>query len=254
MQRELIKADAFKSFVCLVKNGSAGSFINAAALHADQTVLNDIDNAYAVGTAELVKLENDVLGTHLFAVDSHGAAFFKVDGHISGNVGSINGGNAHLKEALFLVLRLVAGVFQVKTFVGKVPEVLILGIVGFSVYFKRYIVCFGVVDLFVTALDVPLTPGSDDGHIGSKVLNGKLETNLIVALAGASVTDSVGAFLQSDLHKALGDAGAGVGSAEKIIFINGTRLHGGDDIVVNIFIGEVENIELGGAGFDGFFL
>ena len=43
-----------------------------------------------------------------------------------------------------------------------------------------------VVDLLVTALDVPLTPGSDDGHIGAEGLQGQLETHLVVALAGAA--------------------------------------------------------------------
>ena len=30
------------------------------------------------------------------------------------------------------------------------------------------VVCLGVIDLFVTALDVPLTPRGDDGHFGGQ--------------------------------------------------------------------------------------
>ena len=133
------------------------------------------------------------------------------------------------------------------------PHVFVLGVVGFTVDLEGNIVRLGVVDLFLTGLDAPLTPRGDDGHIGGKVLNGQLETNLIVALAGAAVADSVGAFLESDLHKALGNAGTGVRGAEKIIFVNGARLHGGDDIIVNIFVGEIENVKLGSAGLESFF-
>ncbi len=40
----------------LVQDGTAGSLIDAAALHADQTVLNDIQQADAVLAAELVQV------------------------------------------------------------------------------------------------------------------------------------------------------------------------------------------------------
>ena len=44
----------------------------------------------------------------------------------------------------------------------------------------------GVVDLLVTALDAPLTPRGDDGHIGGQRFQGQLKADLVVALAGAA--------------------------------------------------------------------
>src|SRR5699024_11955008 len=65
-------------------------------------------------------------------------------------------------------------------------EVLVLGVVGLTVDLQGDVVSLGVVDLLVTALDVPLTPGSDDGHVGGQGLEGQLKTDLVVALAGAA--------------------------------------------------------------------
>ena len=42
--------------------------------------------------------------------------------------------------------------------------------------------------------------------------------------------------------------------AQEIIFIDSAGFHSGDDIVVNIFICQVQNIQLGSAGFQRFFL
>ena len=103
---------------------------------------------------------------------------------------------------------------------AQVPQVLILGVVGLTVDLQGDVVCLGVVDLLVTALDVPLTPGSDDGHIGAEGLQGQLETHLVVALAGAAVAD-------------------GVLCAE---------LQGGEDVVLDEVLLQVEDVQLGSAG------
>ena len=66
----------------------------------------------------------------------------------------------------------------------------------------------GVVDLLVTALDAPLTPRGDDGHLGGESLEGQLKTDLIVALAGAAVADGIGVLLLGDVGQCGGDAGA----------------------------------------------
>ena len=112
----------------------------------------------------------------------------------------------------------------------------------------------GILDLFLTGLDVPDTPRSDDGHVGSEVLDRQLETNLIVALAGTAVADRVGAFLESDLDKTLRDAGTRGRGTQQVFLIDSARLHGGDDEIVDILLGLVEDIELGRAGLERFFL
>ena len=115
------------------------------------------------------------------------------------------------------------------------------------------IVGLGVVDFLFTGLDVPLTPGGDDMHLGGEVLDGQLETNLVVALAGTAVGDGIGAFLQGDVHQALGDAGTGMGGTQQILFINGAGLHAGNDEIINVFIGQIGDDALGSTGLNGLF-
>ena len=73
--------------------------------------------------------------------------------------------------------------------------------VRFPVDFQRDVMGLGVLDLLFAGLDIPLAPGSDDGHVGGKVLDGQFETNLIVALTGAAVHDGVCAFLEGDFYQ-----------------------------------------------------
>ena len=137
---------------------------------------------------------------------------------------------------------------------GQMPEVLVLGVVGLTVDAERDVVGLGVVDFLVTGLEVPLTPRGDDGHVRSKCLDGQLETDLVVALAGAAVADGVCALGLGDFYEALGNERTGVGCAEQILLIFGAGLDAGDDEVLDILVGEVLNVELGSAGLESFLL
>ena len=127
---------------------------------------------------------------------------------------------------------------------AQMPEVLVLTVVCLAVDLEGDVMRLGILDLLLTGLDAPLTPRSDDGHIGSEVLDSQLKAHLIVALAGAAVTDSVRALLESYLDQSLGDAGTGCGCTQQIVLIYGARLHGGDDILVHILLCLIEDIEL----------
>ena len=113
----------------------------------------------------------------------------------------------------------------------------------------------GVVDFLLAALDVPFSPGGDDGHVGRKGLDAQLKADLVVALAGAAVADGVAAFLLGDLHQVLGDGRAGEAGAQQIgALVLGPGLQGGEDVVVDELVGQVQHIQLGSAGLDGLFL
>ncbi|MPN04144.1 hypothetical protein SDC9_151380 [bioreactor metagenome] len=134
------------------------------------------------------------------------------------------------------------------------PQVLILGIVGLAADLQGDVVGLRIVDLLVAALDVPLSPGRDDGHIRRKALNGKLETHLIVALAGAAVADGVGMFFFGDLHQPFADDGAGKRGAQQILLIAGAHLHGWENHLVNHLVGQILYVQLGRAGLFRLFL
>ena len=91
---------------------------------------------------------------------------------------------------------------------------------------------FCVIDFFLTALDVPFSPGSDDGHIGAEVLEGQLEANLIVALTGTAVADGICALGLGDFHQSLGNDGTGKSSTHQVLFINCTGLNGRNDYII----------------------
>src|SRR5699024_4702741 len=137
--------------------------------------------------------------------------------------------------------------------VGQVPEVFVLGVVGLAADAQGDVVGLGVVDLLVAALDVPLTPGGDDGHIGAESLQGQLEADLVVALAGAAVADGVCALLDGDVGQRLGDAGPGEGGAQQVILVLGAELQGGEDVVLDKVLFQVQHIQLGSAGLFGLF-
>ena len=111
----------------------------------------------------------------------------------------------------------------------------------------------GVVDLLLTGFDRPLAPGGDHGHIGREMLDGQFKPHLIVALAGATVRDGVGALFERDIDQGLCDAGARVAGAEQIVLIFGARLEAGDDIVIDVVVGEIEHVAFGSAGLDRLF-
>ena len=249
----LVQAQLLQHLVGVVEDGSAGSLVHAAALHAHQAVLHDVDDAHAVLAAQLVELPDQIDGVHLLAVDGHRNALLKVDGDVLGLLGGLLGGHAHLHVAG--VLRLVCGILQLQALVGQMPHVLVLGVVGLAADLQRDVVRLGVVDLLLAALDVPDSPGSDDGHVGGEGLHGQLEANLIVALAGAAVGDGVRALRLGDLHQALGDDRAGHGGAQQVgVLILRAHLHAGEDHVLDELLVQILDVELGGAGLEGLLL
>ena len=120
----LVQAQLLQHLVGVVEDGSAGSLVHAAALHAHQAVLHDVDDAHAVLAAQLVELPDQIHGAHLLAVDGHRNALLKGNGDVLGLFGGLLGGHAHLHVAG--VLGLVGGILQLQTLVGQMPHVLVL--------------------------------------------------------------------------------------------------------------------------------
>ena len=112
-----------------------------------------------------------------------------------------------------------------------------------------------VLDLLLTGLYIPFSPGSDDLHVGSESLDSQLKTNLIVALACAAVADSVSAFLDSDLSNPLSDYRTSEGSTEHIsVLVDRACLNCGVNVILNELFLEVLDVELGSACLDSLFL
>ena len=237
-----------------IEDRAARRLINAVILHADEPVFDDIQNADAVLAAELVELADDVGNLHLLAVDRHGDARLKADGNRRGRVGRLIGGHTHFKEQRLVKIRLVRGILKIKALVAQVPEVLILGVVRLAGDLQRHMMRLGVVDFLVTGLDLPLSPRCDDRHVGCEALDGQLEPDLIVALAGRAVRDGVCTLGQRDLGQLLADDGPCKRGAEQVFFIFRVHHDGRDDNLVAHLVGEIGDNQLARAGLDGLFL
>ena len=221
----------------------------------DETVFHDVGKPDAVFAAEPVERLQQRDGGELFAVERDGHALFKIERDVGRLVGRRLGRNAHFEKALFVIKRLVGGIFEVQPLVREVPEVLVLGIVRFAADLQRDLVRDGVVDLLVSGLDVPHAPGRDDLHIRRERLDCQLEPHLIVALAGAAVADGVRPLGARDLDDALGDDRARERRAQQVVaLVDGAGLEGGVDVVGDEFLAQILHIELGGAGLDCLFL
>ena len=254
MHGQLVQADGLEGFVRLVEDGSTWGFINAAALHADQPVFHDINQADAVLAAEVVELQDNILCGHLFPVNRNGNALLEFQGHIGRNIGRIDRGDTHFQETGLFIQRLVAGVFQVQAFVAEMPEVLVLGVVRFPRDLQRDVMRFGIIDFLVPGLDIPLTPGRDNRHIRRKVLDGQFEPDLVISLTGAAVADRVCALFQRNFHEPFRNTGTRMAGTEEIILIHSAGFHRGDDIIVHVFIFQIQHVQLGRTGLQGLFL
>ena len=215
---------------------------------------HDVQQADAVGPADLIELEDDVLDAHGLAVERHGDARLEVEGHVGRRIRRVDGRDAHFEEALLLVERHVARVLQVEALVAQVPEVLVLGVIRLAVYLQRHVVRLGVGYLLLAGLYVPLAPGGDDGQLGREVLERELKAHLVVALARAAVADGVRALGDGYLRQALGYDRPCQRGAEHVVLVLRARLHGRDDEVVHELVRQVLDVELGGAGLYRLFL
>ena len=236
-----------------VEDGAARRLIDAPILHADQPVLDDVDDADAVRAADGVQLLDDLAGLHLLAVERDGRAGLKVDGDVGGLVRRLERRNAHLEEAGLVVIRLVRGIFKVESFMAQMPQVLVLGIVRLAADLQRHIVRLCIVDLFLSGLDVPLAPRRDDLHIRGEALDRQLKPDLIVALAGRAVRDGVRALGEGDLGQLLADDRSCKGRAQQVGLILGVHLHRRNDDLVDHLVDQIGDDQLACAGLEGLF-
>ena len=64
------------------------------------------------------------------------------------------------------------------------------------------------------------------------------------------MADRVCAFLERNIYDALCDDRAREGSAEQVLLIGCARLDGRNDIVINKFLGQILDVQLGSAGLE----
>ena len=231
-----------------VQHGAAGGFVHAAALHAHEAVFHHVEAADAVPARNLVQGHDHFTGSEAFAVEGDGVALFKADGDVFRFVGSLfhrHGHDVAVGAGFF------PRVFEFAAFKGAVQHVAVHAVMLVG-GIDRNAVLFGKGGQSGTAHEVPFTPGSDDLKVGSQSVDGKLEADLVVALAGSAVGDGHRAFLTGDFHETLGNERTGDGGAHEVApFVGGAGTQHGIDVIACELVAQVFNIGLGRAGLQG---
>ncbi len=275
-----IDDEGFEVAVSGEEDGAAWGFVNAAGFHADESVLYDIDAAYAVATTEEVEHTHDAVGgkdgvavtlaggfdvaelgkegikVGVFQTD--GIAFFKKDFDVFCLVRSFfwgNGKDVHV--AVFGSGGVIPWVFHSAGFEGDVEEVPIHGVRLFHGSFNRDVVGLGVGDHFGAAgelfAEFCVAPWGDAFDVRREGGSGEFKTDLVVAFSGGAVGDGIGSLGDGDFDHVCGDAGAGDGSAEQVAaFIDRASLDHGEDVVFREVLFEIADVAFGSAGGEGF--
>src|SRR3954453_2095494 len=107
----------------------------------------------------------------------------------------------------------------------------------------------GVIDGVFARDDVPLAPRRDDIQLRRERLIGELETNLIVALAGAAVREGVAAGGERDLDLLARDQRARGGRAEEVVLlVNRSGFQNGKEEGARKLFLRIDEMEVARAG------
>src|ERR1700676_290338 len=229
----------------------AGRFVGAAGFHADQEDYDNVHAADSVFGAYFVQRVQQVDGAEFPAVHGNGRAACKTNLDLFGMVRGFFRRGDPLPHGL---VRRIGGIFELAAFVTEVPDVAVAAIDIFLALLHRDVVFFGVSDGVFTGIDVPFAPGRDDLQVGCDGFVGQLETDLVVALAGAAMRKSVGAEFQRDFRLALPEHRASHGGAQQIsVLVDGAGAKGRPDVIAHEFFTEVFDVGGGGTRGEGFF-
>src|SRR6185312_5808574 len=86
MRRAAIQGDALDAAMRRMEDGAAGRLVDAARLHADEAVLDQVEAADAVPAAELVEPRQQLRRRQRHAIDRDGVAALELDLDVFGLV------------------------------------------------------------------------------------------------------------------------------------------------------------------------
>lgn len=182
--------------------GKTGGLVAATRLDTDEAVLNNVDTTNPVAASNSVggqekvnSVGSDLLLATLSVFQLDGDARLEVNGEI---LGLVRGGERVLGELPHVGGRSDVGVLEDTGLVRAVGQVLVhrpgLGLGGGHGNALLGGVGEQVVATGEAVVESRVTPGGNDLDIGLKGVEGKLETDLVVTLAGATVGNGEASF------------------------------------------------------------
>mmetsp|Transcript_19697 Transcript_19697/g.74561 ORF Transcript_19697/g.74561 Transcript_19697/m.74561 type:complete len:465 (-) Transcript_19697:182-1576(-) len=256
-QHFAVDAHSLKIQVRLAEDGAARRLVDAARLDADEAVFDDVDATDAVLTGHLVEVEEkrqglrvDHLGVLVRDLDRH--AVEELDAKALRGVRCVLRVPGHLEH---LWRRGRHGILQHAALVGRVVQVLVHGVRRLGRGVDGDAVLGGVRKEILAALELlkelGVTPGRDGHEVGVQRLRAHLEAHLVVALAGRSVGQVLGAFDLRNLHLLLGDARPRQARPQHIpALVHGVGLHGGPDVAGDEILTKILDVALGCAALE----
>ena len=195
------------------EDGAARGLVDAAALHAHEAVLADVDAADAVAGADGVELGEERHRVEGLAVDGGGVALAEGDGHVLVGVGRVlraGGDHPHVFR------RGVPRILELAALMADVPDVGVAAVDLLGAGRGGHVARLEVGEHGLAALEVPDAPRADHAQLRGERGVGALEADLVVALAGAAVAERVAAGGECHLDLRAGDDRAGDGGAHQV--------------------------------------
>src|SRR5262249_23558488 len=211
-----VQCDRFDAAVGGKQDCSTRRLIHTARLHADETVLDEIESADAVGAAEIVEVLKKNRRGHFLAIDRDGIATFEVDRYDRWFVRRLLridcAGKYVVRHVLAWILKhfsLGRGVQQVRIDRKRRFAALIFG--------NWNLMPFSKLDELGPRGQIPLSPRRDYRHIWLERIVGQLEADLIVAFAGCAMCHRIGADFLRNLDLLFGDQRPRDGRAKQVL-------------------------------------
>ena len=204
MRRAAIECDALDGAMGRQQNRATRRFIDAARLHADKAVLDQIEPADAVIVAVLIELGEELGRFHAAAVDRDSITLFESDGDVDRLVRRVHRRDGTLVDVGRRLDRRVLQHFALRRRVQQVridrERRLVALVLG-----DRDLVLLGEFQELFAALERPLTPRRDDLDRRLQRVVAEFEADLIVALACRTVANRIGAHHARNLDLPFGD-------------------------------------------------
>ena len=257
MQHLAVKRERLHLAVGLHQDRAARGLVDAAGLHADETILDEVNAADAVLAAKLVECLQHAAGGKPLAVHGDSVALHKVDLDILGLVRRVLGGDGEFEHRLVRLRgRIEPRVLKDARLIGDVQEIAVhrIGLLERGLDGNPVLCAVGdhlgaAREQVAIGLDLPRR---DDLELGCERHVGELEAALVVALARGTVRDGVGLFLLRDVHLCLGNERTGDRGAEVILaLVNRVGPDHRVDEVAGEFLDEIEGVVFGSAGLQG---
>ena len=236
------EAAVFEFLVSGDQSHGPRSLVQLAGLDADQAVLDEVDAADALGSGAAVHLFDGLQRSDVTSVNLDRHAFLELDDDFifDRREGRVVG------VGVAVLGRAVPRILEEAGLNGAAPHVLVDGVRGLLGLGDRQLVLLGERDLDVAGQG-QVANRADGLQRRVDGGDGDLETNLVVALAGATVGDGVGAELVGGAHEVLGDQRTGNGGDQRVdAFVHGVGLEGLHAIFVGELVTGVDHV-----GFDG---